>query len=55
MLLLDEPTAALDGDAALRVEELLRGRACVWVTHSDEQAARVASRTIRIGGASDAR
>lgn len=55
VLLLDEPTAALDRDAALRVEELLQGRACVWVTHSDEQAARVASRTIRIGEARDAR
>jgi putative ABC transport system ATP-binding protein len=43
VLLLDEPTAALDAAAALLVEAAVRasGAACVWVTHSPEQAARV--------------
>ena len=53
VLLLDEPTAALDPGAVLRVEEFLATRACVWVTHSAEQAQRVASRTLWIGEGRD--
>jgi ATPase subunit of ABC transporter with duplicated ATPase domains len=49
VLLLDEPTAALDPGAVSRVEAFLRGRTCVWVTHSGGQAERVASQVLRIG------
>lgn len=41
VLLLDEPTASLDAESAGRAEELLKGRTCVIVTHSDEQEARL--------------
>ena len=49
VLLLDEPTASLDFASTLAMEGLLRSRidaglSIVWVTHSPEQAARVASR-----------
>lgn len=53
VLLLDEPTAALDEDSILAVEQLLRshqqqGLSVVWVTHSHPQASRVASRCLRL-------
>ncbi len=54
VLLLDEPTAALDPPAARAVEALLRERTCVWVTHSSEQAGRVASEVLWIGEGRDA-
>lgn len=54
VLLLDEPTAALDNDAALAVEEQLRGKTCLWITHSDEQAQRIANQTVLIGGVAHA-
>ena len=52
-LLLDEPTAALDAAAAQGIEELVRdlaarGIAVLLVTHDLEQAARVATRSVRI-------
>lgn len=53
VLLLDEPTASLDDEAALRVETLLAGwktggpeRAIVWVSHSPTQRDRVADRRL---------
>lgn len=54
VLLLDEPTAALDPETTRRAEELLRHwleervgeRAWVWVSHDREQARRTASRTL---------
>jgi ABC-type iron transport system FetAB ATPase subunit len=49
VLLLDEPTSALDADARLAVEASLRERTCVWVTHDDEQASRVADDTVELG------
>jgi len=56
LLLLDEPTAALDARATLAVESLLAGwaadsdanRALVWVTHDAEQAARVGDRIVQM-------
>jgi putative ABC transport system ATP-binding protein len=54
ILLVDEPTAALDGTAAGAVERLLDNwyfeapteRAMVWVSHDPEQASRVSSRRL---------
>lgn len=51
--LLDEPTAALDAEAAGRVERLIRegrarGAAILMVTHDPGQARRLADRTLRI-------
>ena len=53
VLLLDEPTAALDPDAVARVEALLgeclaRGMAVLIVTHAGEQARRLAHRIFRL-------
>jgi ABC-type iron transport system FetAB ATPase subunit len=53
VLLLDEPTAALDPDAVARVEALLReqlaaGMALLIVTHAGEQARRLAQRIFRL-------
>ena len=44
VVLLDEATSACDPDATLAVERLVRecGAAAVWVTHSREQAVRLA-------------
>lgn len=52
MLLLDEPTAALDDESTRMIEQLVNGwfeespseRAFVWVSHNNEQVARVANR-----------
>ncbi|MCB9522435.1 MAG: ABC transporter ATP-binding protein [Myxococcales bacterium] len=54
-LLLDEPTAALDPAAALRLGTLIRrlaaaGRAVVTVLHDVNLAARVADRVLALGG-----
>jgi len=53
VLLLDEPTAALDGATTLAYEAVLRrqmedGLAVLWVTHADEQALRIGSRRLEI-------
>lgn len=56
ILLLDEPTAALDSDATAALERLVdrwveggpRERAFVWVSHDPSQANRVAGRTVRL-------
>ena len=53
VLLLDEPTAALDEAAtaaaeALIKEQLARGMAVVWVTHDREQADRVADSVLQL-------
>jgi putative ABC transport system ATP-binding protein len=58
VLLLDEPTAALDAETRLAVEGLVaqwlgkspQARATVWVTHDVEQAARVADRVLTMRG-----
>ncbi len=53
-LLLDEPTANLDGEATARVEALVAdtrkrtGAALLWVTHDPAQARRVAGRSLRL-------
>ncbi|MDR0226109.1 MAG: ABC transporter ATP-binding protein [Burkholderiaceae bacterium] len=54
VLLLDEPTASLDGASTQAVEQLLghhmrQGLAVICVTHSEEQARRIAGRSLRIG------
>jgi len=53
VLLLDEPTAALDHDTTLLVENLLRdllakGVSILVVTHDANQATRLADRTLRL-------
>jgi putative ABC transport system ATP-binding protein len=58
MLLLDEPTAALDPAATDEVEETVRrwleedeaSRGALWVTHDAEQAGRVAHRRLELRG-----
>lgn len=54
VLLLDEPTSAIDGETVAKFEELVcdwvqKGeRAFVWVTHDVAQAARIGKRTITV-------
>lgn len=55
VLLLDEPTAALDPEAVRSIEALVRswhaelpGRGLVWVGHDREQAGRMVDRQIRL-------
>lgn len=54
MLLLDEPTAALDEASRDRIEALVTesvessGIGCLWVTHDPAQAGRVATRQLRM-------
>ncbi|KAJ2725914.1 hypothetical protein GGI07_000959 [Coemansia sp. Benny D115] len=48
VLLLDEPTSALDPQSTLMVEDTLAQRTCVWITHDDAQAKRIAARTLTI-------
>ncbi|MEW5727898.1 MAG: ATP-binding cassette domain-containing protein [Pseudomonadota bacterium] len=55
VLLVDEPTAALDAASRAVVEALLAerraaGLALLWVTHDRDQAARVASRALVVDG-----
>ncbi len=55
VLLLDEPTASLDPETTEKVEALIRtlmdgGTAVLMVTHSPDQAARLADRLWRIDG-----
>ena len=53
-LLLDEPTANLDGEMTARVEALIEdyrrrhGAPVLWVSHDPAQARRVAGRRLRI-------
>ena len=49
LLLLDEPTGALDPDAVAAVEASLRERSCIWVTHDAAQAARVGDAVLTLG------
>ncbi|KAJ3046167.1 hypothetical protein HK097_000997 [Rhizophlyctis rosea] len=46
VLLLDEPTSALDPSTAELVENTLKTRTCVWVTHSPEQEHRIATQVL---------
>ncbi|KAK9840688.1 hypothetical protein WJX84_011907, partial [Apatococcus fuscideae] len=50
VLLLDEVTSALDHEAALKVEALLKGcgAAIIWITHNDDQPARVGGRVLNL-------
>lgn len=49
VLLLDEPTSAVDTEATLAIEAALRGRTALWVTHDDAQAERLGGRSLEIG------
>merc|ERR1712150_198682 len=48
VLLLDEPTSALDQTTTMLVENTIKESriTCVWVTHSSEQALRVADQLL---------
>jgi putative ABC transport system ATP-binding protein len=56
LLLLDEPTAALDAETTLAIEDLLEAwvgrspecRAAVWVSHDAAQSGRVGQTTLRV-------
>jgi len=55
VLLLDEPTASLDADAAAGLERLTKalaehGTSLLWVTHDRAQADRLADRMVMVGG-----
>jgi putative ABC transport system ATP-binding protein len=55
VLLLDEPTAALDPGSVRAVESLIAGRvkaglSVIWVTHDEEQARRMAKRRLFVSG-----
>jgi len=55
VLLIDEPTAALDAASVAAVESLIgtrirAGLAVLWVTHDAQQAKRVAHRLLVVGG-----
>jgi len=55
VLLLDEPTASLDPDAAAGLERLTKvladdGTSLLWVTHDRAQAGRLADRLVLVGG-----
>jgi putative ABC transport system ATP-binding protein len=56
VLLLDEPTAALDDEAKLQVEQLIgeiirdTGLSCAIVTHDFKQASRMATRVMTLQG-----
>lgn len=49
VLLLDEPTRALDPEATAAVESSLAGRSAVWVSHDPAQGERVASAQLSLG------
>lgn len=49
VLLLDEPTAALDEESTQAVEAVLAGQTAVWVTHDSAQCDRVANQVVRLG------
>ena len=58
VLLLDEPTAALDEENTRTIEELVSAwfdnrkpsRALVWVSHNNEQVARMTDRVVTMEG-----
>lgn len=49
-ILLDEVTSALDHESALKAEKVLKecGAALIWVTHDDQQPARVGGRILHL-------
>ena len=54
VMLLDEPTAALDEESTRQVEALVKtwrspNRGCIWVSHSSDQTERVAEQVIELG------
>ncbi|KAI9505869.1 P-loop containing nucleoside triphosphate hydrolase protein, partial [Coemansia spiralis] len=48
VLLLDEPTSALDPQSTAMVEDTLSNRTCIWITHDDQQASRIASKILEL-------
>lgn len=49
VLLLDEPTAALDDSARELAEAVLAEHTAIWVSHDAEQASRIGARTLDLG------
>jgi ABC-type phosphate transport system ATPase subunit len=43
-----EPTSALDPDTIAKVEDTLKSRTCLWITHDPEQQQRVATSTLEM-------
>lgn len=61
VLLLDEPTASLDPESALRVEQLVHGwhsapvdtpRGYLWISHDPQQALRIGTRQLHMADGS---
>ncbi|KAF1803997.1 P-loop containing nucleoside triphosphate hydrolase protein [Mucor lusitanicus] len=48
ILLLDEPTSALDPESIKLVENTLKSKTCIWISHDPGQQERVATNTLTL-------
>lgn len=48
-----EPTSALDPESVLLVENYLKSRTCIWITHDPRQQERVATHTLTLAKSHD--